>query len=108
MKNFKRLFKLLIPYKTQIIYGSLFLVLISAINLMIPLFVKELVDVVEVQKDLDLLNRMAWTIALLFFLQMLFSTAHNYLYDITEKRVITDLRKIIFNHLHTLSTSFFV
>ncbi len=108
MKNFKRLFKLLIPYKTQIIYGSLFLVLISAINLMIPLFVKELVDVVEVNKDLDLLNRMAWTIALLFFLQMLFSTAHNYLYDITEKRVITDLRKIIFNHLHTLSTSFFV
>ena len=108
MKNFKRLFKLLIPYKTQIIYGSLFLVLVSAINLMIPLFIKELVDVVEVNKDLDLLNRMAWTIALLFFLQMLFSTAHNYLYDITEKRVITDLRKIIFNHLHTLSTSFFV
>ncbi len=108
MKNFKRLFKLLIPYKTQIIYGSLFLVLVSAINLMIPLFIKELVDVVEVQKDLDLLNRMVWTIALLFFLQMLFSTAHNYLYDITEKRVITDLRKIIFNHLHTLSTSFFV
>ena len=65
-------------------------------------------DVVEVNKDLDLLNHMAWTIALLFLLQMLFSTAHNYLYDITEKRVITDLRKIIFNHLHTLSTSFFV
>jgi subfamily B ATP-binding cassette protein MsbA len=108
MKNFKHLSKLLIPYKAAIIWGSLFLVLVSAINLMIPLFVKELVDVVEVNKDLDLLNRMAWTIALLFLLQMLFSTAHNYLYDITEKRVITDLRKIIFNHLHTLSTSFFV
>ena len=108
MKNFKRLFKLLIPYKSAVIWGSLFLVLVSAINLMIPLFVKELVDVVEVNKDIDLLNRMAWTIALLFLLQMLFSTAHNYLYDITEKRVITDLRKIIFNHLHTLSTSFFV
>ena len=108
MKNFKRLFKLLIPYRTAVIWGSLFLVLVSAINLMIPLFVKQLVDVVEVNKDLAMLNRMAWTIALLFLLQMLFSTAHNYLYDITEKRVITDLRKIIFNHLHTLSTSFFV
>ncbi len=108
MKNFKRLFKLLIPYRTAIIWGSLFLVLVTAINLAIPLFVRELVDVVEVEKDLVLLNRMAWTIALLFLLQMLFSTAHNYLYDITEKRVITDLRKIIFNHLHTLSTSFFV
>lgn len=108
MKNFKRLFKLLTPYRPAIIWGSLFLVLVSAINLAIPLFVKQLVDVVEVQKDLDLLNQMAWTIALLFLLQMLFSTAHNYLYDITEKRVITDLRKIIFNHLQTLSTSFFV
>jgi subfamily B ATP-binding cassette protein MsbA len=108
MKNFKRLFKLLIPYRTAILFGSLFLVLVTAINLAIPLFVKELVDVVEVKKDLNQLNNMAWTIALLFLLQMLFSTAHNYLYDITEKRVITDLRKIIFNHLHTLSTSFFV
>jgi subfamily B ATP-binding cassette protein MsbA len=108
MKNFKRLFRLLTPYRSAVIWGSLFLVLVSAINLMIPLFVKDLVDVVEVEKDLGLLNRMAWTIALLFLLQMLFSTAHNYLYDITEKRVITDLRKIIFNHLQTLSTSFFV
>jgi ATP-binding cassette, subfamily B, bacterial MsbA len=108
MKNFKRLFKLLIPYRTAVLWGSLFLVLVSAVNLAIPLFVKQLVDIVEINKDLDLLNNMAWTIALLFLLQMLFSTAHNYLYDITEKRVITDLRKIIFNHLHTLSTSFFV
>lgn len=108
MKNFKRLFKLLIPYKSAVIWGSLFLILVSAINLAIPLFVKQLVDVVEVNKDLNLLNQMAWTIALLFLLQMLFSTAHNYLYDITEKRVITDLRKIIFSHLQTLSTSFFV
>jgi subfamily B ATP-binding cassette protein MsbA len=108
MRNFKRLFKLLKPYRTAVLWGSLFLLLVTAINLMIPLFVKQLVDVVEINKDLDLLNQMAWTIALLFLLQMLFSTAHNYLYDITEKRVITDLRKIIFNHLHTLSTSFFV
>jgi len=108
MKNFKRLFKLLAPYKSAVIYGSLFLVLVSAISLIIPLFVKDLVDVVEVERDLELLNQMAWTIALLFVLQLVFSIAHNYLYDITEKRVITDLRKIIFNHLHTLSTSFFV
>jgi len=78
MRNFKRLFKLLTPYKSAVLWGSLFLVLVTAINLAIPLFVKELVDVVEINKDLDLLNQMAWTIALLFLLQMLFSTAHNY------------------------------
>jgi subfamily B ATP-binding cassette protein MsbA len=108
MKNAKRLLKLLVPYKTPLIYGSLFLILASATNLMVPLFVKQLVDVVMVKKNLEMLNKMTWMIGGLFVLQMVFSTIHNYLYDITEKRVTTDFRKIIFNHLHKLSLSFFV
>ncbi len=108
MKNIKRIFQLLIPYKIPLLYGSLLLVLASVTNLIVPLFVKELVDVVMVQKNLDLLNKMAWMIGFVFLLQMIFSTAHNYLYDVTEKRVITDFRKMIFEHLHKLSLSFFV
>ncbi len=108
MKNLKRIFQLLTPYKIPLLYGSLLLVLASVTNLIVPLFVKELVDVVMVQKNLDLLNRMAWMIGFVFLLQMIFSTAHNYLYDVTEKRVITDFRKMIFEHLHKLSLSFFV
>ncbi|HEY5730695.1 MAG TPA: ABC transporter ATP-binding protein [Anaerolineales bacterium] len=108
MTNAKKLLRLLIPYKTALFWGSVFLILAAATNLIVPLFVKQLVDVVMVQKDLELLNTMAWTIALLFLAQLLLTTAHNYLYDITEKRVITDFRKIMFNHLHKLSMSFFV
>ncbi len=108
MHNFKRLFKFLIPYKTTLIWGSLFLILASAVNLAVPLFVKQLVDVVMVQKNLEMLNRIAGMIVLMFVLQMIFSTIHNYLYDVTEKRVITDFRKVIFSHLHEMSTSFFV
>ena len=108
MKNFLRLARLLTPYKTPLLWGALFLVVASATNLIVPLFVKELVDVVMVEKDLEALNRMAWMIFGLFLIQMLFSTAHNYLFDLTEKRAITDFRKQIFNHLHTLSLGFFV
>ena len=108
MKNFKRLFKLLVPYKTALAWGSLFLILGSAVNLAVPLFVKQLVDVVMVEKNLEMLNRIAGMIVLMFVLQMIFSTVHNYLYDVTEKRVITDFRKIIFSHLHEMSASFFV
>lgn len=108
MINFKRLLKLLIPYKSMLAAGSFFLILSSATNLAIPLFVKDLVDVVMVQKNLEALNRIAGIIAALFFLQMLFSTIHNYLFGLTEKRVITDFRKQIFRHLQTLSMSFFV
>lgn len=108
MKYARQLARFLYPYRTMLFWGSILLILASATNLAIPLFVKQLVDVVMVKKDVALLNDMAWIIALLFLSQMLFSTAHNYLYDITEKRVTTDFRKRIFRHIHKLSMSFFV
>lgn len=108
MNNLKRLARLLIPYKAALIWGSIFLVISSATNLIVPMFIRDLVDVVMVKKDMAALNTMALSIFGLFIVQMIFSTGHNYLFDLTEKRVITDFRKKIFNHLHTLSLNFFV
>ncbi len=107
MEKYKRLLRLLLPYKTALIVGSVFLALASLTNLAVPLLIKDLVDVVMVKKDLSMLNNLAINIGLLFFLQLVCSTAHNYLFDLTEKRIITDFRKKIFGHLQTLSLSFF-
>lgn len=108
MKNYRRLLQLLQPYKERLLIGSLCLIITSLTNLAVPLYVKRLVDVVMVQKNLEALNTIAVMIALLFIVQLLFSTAHNYLFDFTEKRVMTDFRKKLFSHLQTLSLSFFV
>ncbi|QPJ63605.1 MAG: ABC transporter ATP-binding protein [Candidatus Nitronauta litoralis] len=108
MDNLKRLSKLLSPYKKALFWGSIFLVISSATNLIVPMFIRDLVDVVMVKKDLAALNTMALSIFGLFIVQMVFSTGHNYLFDLTEKRVIADFRKKIFDHLHTLSLGFFV
>ncbi|UCD12422.1 MAG: ABC transporter ATP-binding protein, partial [Nitrospinaceae bacterium] len=107
MRNYTRILKLLLPYRRALGIGSLFLIVASATNLAIPLFIKNLVDVVMVEKNLQALNTIALSIGGLFFLQLICSTAHNYLFDLTEKRVTTDFRKQIFRHLHTLSVSFF-
>ena len=107
MEQYKRLIRLLLPYKTALIIGSLFLAAASLTNLAVPLLIKDLVDVVMVKKDLSMLNNIAINIGLLFFLQLICSTIHNYLFDLTEKRIITDFRKKIFQHLQTLSLSFF-
>ncbi len=107
MGNSKRLLKLLIPHRMTLLIASLFLALASSTNLALPLFVKDLVDVVIVQKNLETLNALALTISLLLLAQMMFSTLNNYLFDLTEKRIITDFRKTVFRHLHTLSLSFF-
>ena len=39
---------------------------------------------------------------------MVCQTAHNYLFDVTEKRVMADFRINLFKHLHTMSVSYFV
>ena len=108
MQNYKRLLQLLLPYKSALFAGSIFLVAASAMNLAIPLFVRNLVDVVMLEKNLDQLNNITIAIGFLFLLQLICQTTHNYLFDVTEKRVIADFRKNLFHHLHTMSISFFV
>ena len=108
MKNYKRLLILLAPYKSALIVGAVCLVIASLTNLAVPLYIKKLVDVVMVEKNMALMNTLTLSIAGLFLLQLVFTTAHNYLFDLTEKRAITDFRIKLFKHLHTLSLSFFV
>ena len=108
MKNYRQLLILLVPYKKALYVGALCLIIASLTNLAVPLYIKKLVDVVMVEKNMALMNNLTLSIAGLFLLQLIFSTAHNYLFDLTEKRAITDFRIKLFKHLHTLSLSFFV
>ena len=108
MKNYKRLLILLLPYKKTLIIGSIFLIAASATNLAVPLYIRNLVDVVMVEKNLDRLNSIALAISALFLVQLICQTIHNYLFDVTEKRVIADFRIKLFDHLHKMSVSYFV
>ena len=99
---------LLVPYKNALYIGAICLIIASLTNLAVPLYIKKLVDVVMIDKNLALMNDLTFSIAGLFLLQLIFSTAHNYLFDLTEKRAITDFRIKLFKHLQTLSLSFFV
>lgn len=108
MKNYRQLLILLAPYKKALYVGAFCLIIASLTNLAVPLYIKKLVDVVMVEKNMALMNSLTLSIAGLFLLQLIFSTAHNYLFDLTEKRAISDFRIKLFKHLHTLSLSFFV
>ena len=108
MKNYKRLLLLLLPYKKKLIVGTVFLIAASATNLAVPLYIRNLVDIVMVEKNLDHLNSIALAISALFLVQLICQTIHNYLFDVTEKRVIADFRIKLFDHLHKMSVSYFV
>jgi len=108
MKNYKRLLLLLLPYKKKLIVGTVFLIAASATNLAVPLYIRNLVDIVMVEKNLEYLDSIALAISFLFLVQLICQTIHNYLFDVTEKRVIADFRIKLFNHLHKMSVSYFV
>jgi subfamily B ATP-binding cassette protein MsbA len=99
---------MLLPYKKSLFIGSIFLIAASGTNLAVPLYIRNLVDTVMVEKNLDHLNTIAVIIGLLFLIQLVCQTIHNYLFDVTEKRVIADFRIKLFNHLHKMSVSYFV
>ncbi len=59
------------------------------------------------QKDMEMLRLFAVVIILLFLLKGVFNYGQSYLMNFVGLRVIADLREKLYNHLQTLSLSFF-
>ena len=59
------------------------------------------------QKDMEMLRLFAVVIVLLFLFKGVFNYGQSYLMNFVGLRVIADLREKLYNHLQTLSLSFF-
>ena len=102
-----KIFGLSKPYRTRF-YSATALVLIgSAIWLSVPLGLRQLLDAVFEQGDAKLLNLLSVGLIGLFFLQALFTFTGNYHLEWVGERVIADLRKKVYEHLHRLGFKFF-
>lgn len=103
----KEIFALSKPYRKKF-YGATILVLVaSGIWLTVPLGLRELLDAVFQAGDRSLLNMLALGLFLLFVTQSAFSFAGNYYLEWVGERVVTDLRKKVYEHLHRLGFKFF-
>ena len=101
------IFALSKPYRGRF-YSATALVLVgSAIWLTVPLGLRELLDAVFDAGNEDLLNLLAIGLMGLFVLQALFSFSGNYFLEWVGERVVTDLRKKVYEHLHRLGFRFF-
>ena len=56
MKNYRQLLALLVPYKKSLYVGAVYLIIASLTNLAVPLYIKKLVDVVMVEKNMALMK----------------------------------------------------
>jgi subfamily B ATP-binding cassette protein MsbA len=106
-QSIRRIFALSKPYRARF-YGAVVLSLGSAaIGLTVPLGLKALLDSVFQSADGALLNWIALGLLSLFLLQSLFSFGSSYGLEWTGERVVTDLRKRLYEHLHRLGFRYF-
>lgn len=106
-KTLTDIFALSKPYRLRFYLATVAVLVASAIWLTVPLGLRELIDAVFEVGNRSLLNWLAIGLFVLFILQSLFSFFGNYHLEWVGERVITDLRKKVYEHLHRLGFRFY-
>lgn len=106
-KTLTDIFALSKPYRLRFYLATFAVLIASAIWLTVPLGLRELLDAVFEAGNRELLNMLAIGLFVLFILQALFSFLGNYHLEWVGERVITDLRKKVYEHLHRLGFRFY-
>jgi len=105
--SLRRIFRLAWPYRYRLVAALLLTVLGAGVALVVPLGLRELVDAVFDEANRALLDRLTLALVLLFVVRAAASFGGSYLLGWTGERVVADLRKRVYRHLHRQSLRFF-
>ena len=103
----RRLFAYLSPYRRRMLIAIVALLFSSALNLVFPWIIQNVIDSVLVQADLAALNQITILLIGTFIIRAVFSYLQVYHLTYAGERIVTDLRKQTYSHLHSLSLAFF-
>ena len=103
----KEIFSLSKPYRLRFYSATAAVLCGTAIWLTVPLGLRELLDAVFESGDSGMLNLLALALFGLFVLQAAFNFFGKYHLEWVGERVIADLRKKIYRHLHRLGFRFY-
>lgn len=108
MKNsYKRLFSYIRPYLGRLTMAMICALLASGANLYVPWLIKGVIDQVLADRDMMMLNLIAVSIVVAFFLRGVFLYGQHYLMAYIAQKVIIDIRGAIYNKLQKLPISYF-
>lgn len=104
---YRRILGYVRPYRRWMVISIVALLFSVALGLILPLVVRNLVDVVLIDKNLQQLNQLAVGLFVVFIVQAIFSFAHRLTLAYVGERAIADIRIRAFSHLQTLSLRFY-
>ena len=107
MGELRRLLALVRPYWRRLAAAVIFLIISSALGLVMPWVIRGLIDTVFVRQDYRTLNRIALGLLGVFAVQSVFVFARDYILNYVGERVVANLRTQVYERLMRLSLSFF-
>ena len=102
-----RLLALLRPYRNELSFAMISMVLVSGFGSAQAYMVKPLLDEIFFNKNAAMLNLLPFVLVLVFLCKGVFYYSYNYYLDTTGQNVIRDMRQAMFAHIHSLPLSFF-
>ncbi|HYC32839.1 MAG TPA: ABC transporter transmembrane domain-containing protein, partial [Gemmatimonadales bacterium] len=102
-----RLLPLIRPYRGMLVLATLALIAAAAVSLAFPMVVRFLLDAAFVNRDRQLLDRIALGLVALFTAQALLNYAQAYLLSAVGEQAVAGLRRDLFARLLAMPPGFF-
>ena len=106
-KNLKRILGLLLPYKLNLLFLTLFILISTASSIAGPVFIGRIIDKAIVPKDMQLLLKFLMVLGTIYLAGVFASWFQMYTVAFISQAAIKDLRNRLFNKLTELSPRFF-
>lgn len=106
-KIMKRLLGYAKPHWKALLVSIVFLIIITLLELLNPYLIKIAIDDHITKSDIEGLDRVAILFFIVIFLTFIFNYAQTYILNYTSQRIIFKIREDIFNHIQSLSISYF-
>ncbi len=105
--QWRRMLRYLLPYRGRLIIAFFALTISAALSLVFPAVIRDVIDSVLENQNLDLLNQITLLLLFVFLLRSISSLIETYTINWVGERVVVDLRTALYSHLQTLSLRFF-
>jgi subfamily B ATP-binding cassette protein MsbA len=107
MNNYKRLLLFIKPYLPRLGLAVICIIFAAAANLYVPWIIKDIIDDVLANRDMQMLNTIAIGIVVVFFFRGLFFYGQTYLVSYIAQRVIIDIRQMLYVKFQRLSLAYY-
>jgi ATP-binding cassette subfamily B protein len=103
----RRLLPFILRYPWRLLLTLGFLLIAAITSLSIPLIAGKIIDQGFVAQNLEMITQYGWLAVIIAAIMATSSGARFYFISIIGERVLTDLRRAVFDHLLTLDATFF-